>query len=208
MNTLVHMVIAKDIIKEVENALNLKAKKLSFIYGSARPDIRKDIYNTNHYREDLTVNYVYDMMEKVFTEFSEKNNVSEFYMSLGAVIHFICDFFCYPHNSYYDDGRYNHHKYELKQTILLTERKKYNEEFDKTMEGLDFDKCKAFVESLHKEYEEIPPNYATDYLYAYKACRCIVLSAVKIYVKEKSQKKEKKMEAKSNLKMLDRKSVV
>lgn len=189
MNTISHVVIANKINRDIENILGISINRYSFVYGSVRPDLRRGKFDTTHYKEEAKT-YVYKMIEKVFEDYDENWNSREFYVRLGEVIHFITDFFTYPHNkNHYEGARKDHHMYEFRQVLILLNRRKV-----KKLKGIEasiplletLPEIFNYIDRLHVEYLASGPGEMTDCIFAYKVCNVLTTSIVALYMKRES----------------------
>ena len=102
-------------------------------------------------------------------------------LKLGYILHYIEDYFTYPHNSNFEDPLDEHVKYENAQAHWLKQR------FDKgaflcdepslsisgsedlTASNIGIDHICRALERMHKEYMAQAPGFENDYTYMSKA---------------------------------------
>ena len=112
-------------------------------FGSIAPDIFVHTYLKGH-TYDTAAEMIFQKIEKL----EEKGKVgiwSSF--QLGYILHYIEDFFTYPHNSCFAENLSEHIRYEKHQTKALLEK-----EFAKT-ENVTFVKdIRGWLIQNHKEY--------------------------------------------------------
>lgn len=87
---------------------NIKAKRKSFLFGNILPDCIPTFIYVRH-NIDNTLNKV----EKLLTELYTMNPESyRFWIKLGCMMHYISDYFTYPHTKLFHEGFWKHNSYE------------------------------------------------------------------------------------------------
>jgi hypothetical protein len=104
-----HISLAKYIVNNIDEQGLCKYRK-SFYFGNLLPDI-KPSFITERHEIDGTFKYV----EKEINRLSETNygsNTRAYYRDLGQVVHYVSDYFTFPHNSNYPGSLAQHCVYE------------------------------------------------------------------------------------------------
>lgn len=94
MNSLTHRMIALEVGRQLKQELGIYLQKKYLIWGSIRPDLVKQ--PVSHFKDDKI-----DLFFKKWDNFSQmslEQQSDEFCVELGEVLHFLCDYFIYPHN--------------------------------------------------------------------------------------------------------------
>ncbi|GAA0121560.1 MAG: zinc dependent phospholipase C family protein [Clostridium argentinense] len=174
MNVFTHIILASHFTPRFESELDVNIKKINFFYGNIRPDIKIETTMRNHTKEAYT-EYAYNLINKIYGEIDEGINYNKFLRDLGAILHFICDFFCYPHNGIYRGTIPQHHLYEFHQMVYIGK-------YIKKIKSMPSYKCLqsemstedliSSIEKLHKEYIEDNKlsEYERDMVYSIRAC--------------------------------------
>lgn len=115
-----HISLAKHIV----NISGMKAfdkHKKAFYFGSILPDC-KPSFLTKPHEINGTFNYVYQRIEQLTSGYSNVGELSTAYFTkLGEVVHYIADYFTFPHNKEYLGSVKQHCIYEGKLKHKLRE---------------------------------------------------------------------------------------
>lgn len=166
--------------------------RLAFAIGNIMPDC-KPSFITKRHEYYGTIDYVARMIEKLTAEKDAIKKFSTMYFErLGEVIHYIADYFTFPHNREYPGTMKDHCVYEgilkdeLKAHIrgiraneadMLTERFKYYESNQLT--------CTAdileYLKAKHREYvSKEEHTIRLDIAYIMQVCTTIAFAVVRI----------------------------
>ena len=102
-----HISLAKYIVEDVR-VPELEAHRKAFYLGSILPDC-KPSFLTQRHEFDRT----FDMVKERICDLSEdrelvRRNARAYMRHLGEVIHYIADYFTFPHNETYDGNLKDH----------------------------------------------------------------------------------------------------
>lgn len=185
MNLKSHIYFA-DIVGDLleQNGVNLNRRILK--YGSVFPDVYLPMRLEKHYYEVVKRNY-YDILDNLLKKtdyFNEDNGFSVgSSLNIGILMHYLCDFFTYPHTHHYSDTFKQHIHYEKEIYLLLNNTDKYK--FLNQPEGWDFYNgsiydLKPFLENLMNRYmnENFCPE--NDILFTRKASFAFVSCIVSV----------------------------
>ncbi|MGL4730817.1 MAG: zinc dependent phospholipase C family protein [Clostridium sp.] len=192
MNIIAHVTIGHKIKPILEERLDIIIKPASFLYGTVRPDVKKREmkYHVNHH----CVNHLTTLTNNLYSSINSQISYSNFMVELGSICHFICDYFCYPHNEHYTGSRSDHHIYEQNQVFFI------NKNINSILNNLILEPYELFnspkdilnaVESLHEEYlkNDTLSDHEKDVTYALRACLLATESLYRIYLAHTGQKK-------------------
>lgn len=189
MNIFTHVTLATKFKLILEERLDIKIKPVSFVYGNIKPDIKSRTTMKNHVNEHCP-KHIDNLIKKIYADISEGISYSKFLVDLGCIFHFICDYFCLPHNSYYEGTRSEHHIYEHNQMVyVLRNINSLIEEIDFSIDeeyNLPKDLINA-IEVIHQQYvkdEKEYDNYEKDVIYAFSTCIMVGTSIMKTYTKK------------------------
>lgn len=189
MNIMAHLSLASKFRPILEEKLDIKIKPLSFLYGNIRPDIKKTKimkYHVNHY----CLEHINRLTNNIYSDIENDNlTYNKFVIELGSIFHFICDYFCLPHNEYYKGSRSQHHIYEQNEVFYIKKNA------DKILENLlnfqyDFTSSKdvlSAIKSLHDDYSNdtsLDNDFEKDVVYSSRACLLVGECILKAYSKK------------------------
>lgn len=159
-----HLSLASYIIDGLQNEDLIKYRK-SFLLGSVLPDCIPSFVTRRHtiedtfeiFREELTaITEAYDWTRGITREFCRR---------LGVVIHYLADYFTFPHNSIFKGSMKEHITYEF---ALMDYFKKYlnSGETDVCLSSFSglftVDSICNFLKQAHTEYLQVAKKIATD----------------------------------------------
>lgn len=148
----------------------IKSHRKAFCLGSILPDCKPSFLTTKH-----AFNETFEMLQKRIENYveytaSKDKHTMKSARDLGQIIHYVADYFTFPHNNHYDGSLKDHCVYEgnlrirLKEYLTNFEANKYVEceiHFNNMEELVEFIKVR------HEEYMSRKRNVEDD-------CRFIV----------------------------------
>lgn len=166
-----HIYVSKLITNILEeNNIKLKRKqKIANTLGNLLPDLKPSFLSVRHNMEE-TFDYFKFRFDKTALKIQNSNKIILF--RIGEIIHYICDYFIYPHNPSIWTGSLSEHiKYEKQQhkaEFLYIKEKKYKKDFEKFKTNLDISENKLI--DIIKHHHEI---YLTEKRSIYIDCKYI-----------------------------------
>lgn len=175
METKDHLYLAKLITGAAD--FGGKLKKSAFEYGCISPDVNPLTYVKGHTYAG-TASYVKNVLTRLHGNL--KSSVD--YFDLGRAVHFIGDYFTFPHTSEFHGTLSEHisyekrlHRYIINETNdILTESR---------LDLSNAKKCINLLESVHKKYYSTKNSIAKDWNYIRFVCSSISMSAAKCKVR-------------------------
>ncbi len=168
-----HISLAKYLVNSLDEQELVKHKK-AFYLGSILPDCKPSFLTVRHEIEGTFPKLQEDLKKLLERQRASQINMRVFYRNLGEVLHYIADYFTFPHNSHYmgnlkDHCLYEKHlKYSLKEYIQSGEAERNRTEIRRTVRNLNsVEAICAFVKNAHDAYIKIKNTVEGD-------CRQIV----------------------------------
>lgn len=178
-----HKMVADIVYAHIERELGVKLNHKAFRYGSIAPDIRLSMRVIKHTRKGS-----FELVKKLGNDLIlletpvSKTEMKLFSYKLGIIIHFLCDYFCTPHN----DARYKnlikHLRYENKLRKLAYNSKNWNlpavnqAVLDCMWKGSNFENI---INEKSHEYRNSNASYYTDLEYALVVSTIATLNIVR-----------------------------
>ncbi len=169
-----HISLAKYIVNSLEEQGLVKHKK-AFYLGSILPDCKPSFFTEKHEMEGTFPKLQEDLKELVERQQKDDINLRVFYRNLGEVIHYIADYFTFPHNPHYTGSLRAHCIYEkhlkkgLKEYIKSGEAEKNWVDFQGAVPYLDsIDAICSYIQNEHEDYLKLANTVEGD-------CRQIVI---------------------------------
>jgi hypothetical protein len=167
--------VRRKVRKELGISLNLRG----FLYGNILPDISKKYGSCPHYMKDA-LPYILASKDRLIHKKSSLpvSNYS-FAKNLGAINHYLSDFFCLPHTEGYQGSKAHHGIYEF---FMIARYKKGLNGFRALLEKhgdlLEPGSLKPFIEEQNRKYIQKRASGANDIRYALFAGTKIIESLV------------------------------
>ncbi|MDU5594808.1 zinc dependent phospholipase C family protein [Peptoniphilus rhinitidis] len=163
--------IVHDRIKE-KYEINLNLEKM--LWGSIAPDVLP-YYKTKRHYFDESGDYIAREISKLiyFSRYSySEGNESKLFINyiskkLGIIMHYLCDFVCYPHayRMTFVDNLRKHVKYEQDLAIYARENKYLEEHFIDTIKSENIN----FFANIDQKLELKIKNYLVEVIKEYKS---------------------------------------
>lgn len=183
MNIIVHLMFAMTLRRRVKKTLGVKLNLPGFLYGNILPDISKKYGAHAHYMKDA-LGHVIESKDHILNRHrNEYLSNYQFAKEVGAINHYLSDFFCLPHTEKYARGKLYHQYYEFLMIArfrkgLRAYHKMLNN--DKTM--LKPSDVEAFILNHNKDYTGKKISDVNDIRYALfagiKLVECMVVHTI------------------------------
>ena len=177
-----HILLARYLADRMTISESLQSHRKAFCLGNILPDIRPSFVTKRH----EFFGTFSDIQEQLCTLIKNENGrCSErvFWRRLGEIIHYIADYFTFPHNKCYSGNLFQHNKYEKN---LKNQLKKYilSGQADLDMEEdvcfEDFSDLVAFIRNCHICYMDRVHNVADDIHYILSVCYQVIRGVVQL----------------------------
>lgn len=183
-----HISVAKGVI----NGLDISERinhRLSFYIGSIWPDCIPSFITRRHCIEE-TFDIFNKKMEKFVKNFNPKKDMGMLSTwRMGVVLHYIADYFTFPHNKNYTGNLKEHCIYEEE---LKHRMYKYIAEMNEPEQRMktavlpSVKDISAFIIEKHAQYVVTDSNVEQDCMYSVLACMSVVASLLNIVSKNES----------------------
>ncbi|MCD8249636.1 MAG: zinc dependent phospholipase C family protein [Lachnospiraceae bacterium] len=171
-----HLTLAGYLMDSMGNEV-LQRRWKAFYFGSVLPDL-KPSFVTRRHEYETTFDLVAGKLRALsFREGYWSADSMRYVVDLGQVIHYIADYFTYPHNPNYPGNLRAHCLYEkrLKKGMRSYVRgKTLFPAWGSTF--LSADEILEEIQKLHQAYMEAPSNVERDCSYITEACGRVLLS--------------------------------
>lgn len=181
-----HKIVAKIVHDRIKEKYNVNLNLEKMLWGSIAPDVLP-YYKTKRHYFDESGDYIAREISKLIYfsrySYSEGNESKLFinYMSkkLGIIMHYLCDFVCYPHayRMTFIENLRKHVKYEQDLALYARENKFLEESFRDVISCEDINffensdiklekKVKAYLIKVIEEYKDSNHSYDNDLNFA------------------------------------------
>lgn len=149
-------------------ATNLtKVGKFWLLLGSIGPDLLVHTYYVGH-----RWNETFEKTCKKLYNLEQWGNLNWLScLKLGYALHYIEDYFTYPHNDVFEGTLPEHYKYEIEFSSYISDKKSKVESYIEFSSAKDL--C-DWLEATHKEYLSDVHGFSTDYKYMTAVSQAVV----------------------------------
>lgn len=170
-----HISLARYIVDDMK-APELMQHRKAFYLGSILPDCKPSFLTQRH-----EFGETFEMLKGRIGTLTENNNSwrnsGAYARQLGEVIHYVADYFTFPHNETYDGNLKDHCYYEKVLKFKLREYVKSGQAFRDRIEAKRFATKEAifsFIQKSHEEYLSRKRNVEEDCIYIVRVCHQVV----------------------------------
>ncbi|NLX64295.1 MAG: zinc dependent phospholipase C family protein [Clostridiaceae bacterium] len=166
MNIIVHLMFAVTLRSQIKKKMGISLNLRGFLFGNILPDISRKYGQHPHYMKDALW-HVAESKDNLLFKSSEPFYSYHFAKKLGAVNHYLSDFFCLPHTEGYKGSKAHHGYYEL---MMIARYRKGLKAYRKLLREQDSDlnhrDLISFIVENNKAYSERKASDINDIRYA------------------------------------------
>lgn len=178
-----HISLARYIVHSVDNQELIKHRK-AFYIGSILPDCKPSFLTTKH-EFSGTFSMVEDKIRQMISEYDPIEHSERSYaIDLGQVLHYIADYFTFPHNEIYQGNLKDHCVYEKELKFGLRTYIKSGEAAKANEAVAEIDSCDAlmkFIKRAHQEYLNMKHSIEKDCLYIVRICQQVAEAILNLF---------------------------
>lgn len=174
------------IVENIEQQDLMKHKK-AFYLGSILPDCKPSFLTTKHEFDGTFDKLKSDMKKLTIANDDNINNKRAYWRNLGQVIHYVADYFTFPHNITYDGSLRDHCAYEKHLKLKLKEYIKSGEAERNITRFVKFESLEAlfqFIVKAHEEYLKVKRSVREDCEYIVNVTLQVVNTVIYLFEKE------------------------
>ena len=169
-----HMMIASDILNKANGKKVYLINRKRFIWGNIKPDcVSKYKFRKHYYDEsiDMILKKIKFLSSMSISDLYYDYGKAKFSEELGVICHFLCDFFCVPHNKRWEFKKAIK-KHVLYEKGLAKEAKSFitKVHIDSNLSVINI---KEFIEKHQKEYEK-KTSFKNDLEYSCFICNSVI----------------------------------
>ncbi len=166
MNIFVHLMFATTVRRRIKKSLGVSLSYFGFLYGNILPDISRKYGYHPHYLKD-SLNHVIISKDRLIDSNNPGYSSYRFAKELGAINHYLSDFFCMPHTERFQGTRLNHGIYELAMMIRYKKgHKAFRHMLKEQSSTLKPSDLKSFIEENSITYSQNKGSDILDISYA------------------------------------------
>ena len=180
-----HISMADQIIESLQIE-PLTSHRMAFRIGNILPDCQPSFLTTRH-SYDETIEATKEKMRQFIDEYNSMEEIgSRVCIKLGEIIHYIADYFTFPHNKHYAGNMKDHCLYEsdLKHQLREFVHSEAAEHVRTRVKRFDsLEELFSFIQKIHAWYMRKPRNIYDDCKFAVYVCTSVVATIFHILAK-------------------------
>ena len=171
-----HISLARYLVSTMKLS-SLEKHKKAFYLGSILPDCKPSFLTKRHEIQGTFEDVRRYVMELTTHYNVQHRNARAYYCNLGQVIHYIADYFTFPHNKIYTGNIKDHCVYEKKLKFALSQYIQSGEATRNLKKAQEFKTPEAlldYVQKAHEEYLKAKKEVEADCRYIVEVCHTVV----------------------------------
>ncbi len=176
-----HISLAKYIVDSL-NEQSLQKHKKAFYLGSILPDCKPSFLTTRHEMQE-TFDQVAEKIHRLSSG-EDIKNLRVYFRDLGQVIHYVADYFTFPHNRNYTGTLRDHCTYEKRLKQSLKEYIRSGEAARNSEKARRFRSPEAiceFIRRAHEAYMSRKTNVERDCRMIVALCHQVVEGIIRLF---------------------------
>ena len=171
-----HILLAKFLADQMTEVTSLQEHRKAFCLGSVLPDIRPSFITKRH-EFFGTFDEIQEKIKNLVESRPEEEGERAYWRRLGEVLHYIADYFTFPHNKLYTGNFFAHNKYEkglkeqLEDMISSGKAQIYAE---RDIEFESFEQLILYLRERHACYLRRRRNLSEDIQYILTVCYQVI----------------------------------
>jgi len=186
-----HLGIAAAIQKYAEEKLSVKLDTVGFYYGNIKPDICPRLTKVLHVKEhsfDFAKQEIKRLME--LKPDSPVRYTRQFSEEIGIILHYIADYFSYPHSKHFKGSLFSHYVHEVDLSAycwINSKRIKAQSYLDQAVVFTDHKALCNYIEESYNDYMIKKSCHELELSFALRACAsvCLSIANTRMQIREK-----------------------
>lgn len=180
-----HILVARYLADQIPAAKGLQSHRKAFCLGSILPDIKPSFLTKKH-EYFGTFEEIQNKMKTLIDSSPQEGKERVYWRRFGEVMHYMADYFTFPHNKNFTGNLYEHNKYEKH---LKNHLKRYIESGAAgqiVIEPVSFDNFQElvnYIQKVHERYLLKERNIAEDVQYILRTCLQVICGILQLATK-------------------------
>ena len=171
-----HKILAVKFIENIDDNKMSLIKEKHFVWGNIKPDCVSKYKFHKHYLDEsfpMIIRKIQFLSTLSITYIYRSYSLNKFNQELGVICHFLCDYFCVPHNQ----------RWEFKTPTIVKDHLLYEKDLNKFLKDftlksnlepdLSLANIEKFILNCQKEYESTT-SFENDLVFSYFICNSII----------------------------------
>ena len=167
-----HILLGRYLADQMTASESLQSHRKAFCLGNILPDI-KPSFVTKRHEFFGTFDEVQDKLRHLVKENTDLLQERVFWRRLGEILHYIADYFTFPHNKTFTGTLVEHNSYEKELKNQLKSCIKSGRADGFAVEAIrfsSFEQLIDYIRSRHEDYLKKTRNIADDIRYILEVC--------------------------------------
>ena len=181
-----HILVARYLADQIPADKSLQSHRKAFCLGSILPDIKPSFLTEKH-EYFGTFNEVQKKMEVLVNSSPDECKERVYWRRLGEVLHYMADYFTFPHNRNFTGNLYEHNKYEKHLKNYLKSYINSGEAAKLAIVPVhfgSFQELVAYIKEAHEGYLLKERNIVEDIQYILRICSQVIHGILQLAAKQ------------------------
>ena len=148
-----HILLGRYLADQMSEVYSLQQHRKAFCLGNIMPDLRPSFLTTRH-EFFGTFNQLQNKMKELVERNPEEENARVYWRRFGEVMHYMADYFTFPHNRTYKGSLAEHNSYEAELKNRLKECILSGRADSQLEEAKHFDSFEELVEYIRERHAD------------------------------------------------------
>ena len=177
-----HILVARYLADQIPAVKSLQSHRKAFCLGSSLPDIKPSFLTKKH-EYFGTFEEIQEKMKSLINSSPQEGKERVYWRRFGEIIHYMADYFTFPHNKNFTGNLYAHNKYEKH---LKNHLKHYIESGAAGQMVItpvyfeSFQDLVAYIRKNHEIYLLRERNIAEDIQYILRTCSQVIYGILQL----------------------------
>ena len=181
-----HILLGRYLADQMSEVYSLQQHRKAFCLGNIMPDLKPSFLTTRH-EFFGTFDHLQNKMRALVEKNPEEENARVYWRRFGEVMHYMADYFTFPHNKTYKGNLAAHNSYEaelknrLRECILSGAA---DSQLEEAKQFESFEELVEYIRERHAYYLESPRCIADDIRFILRVCYQVVQGIYQLCVRK------------------------
>lgn len=181
-----HILLGRYLAAQMSEVYSLQQHRKAFCLGNIMPDLKPSFLTTRH-EFFGTFDHLQNKMRALVEKNPEEENARVYWRRFGEVMHYMADYFTFPHNKTYKGNLAAHNSYEaelknrLRECILSGAA---DSQLEEAKQFESFEELVEYIRERHAYYLESPRCIADDIRFILRVCYQVVQGIFQLCVRK------------------------
>lgn len=177
-----HILLARYLADQMKTEASLQSHRKAFCLGNILPDIRPSFVTKRH-EFFGTFDEIQEKIRALVSMSPQEYNERVYWRQFGEVMHYMADYFTFPHNKTYTGSlaQHNHYEKELKNNLkaCILSGRAYSH-LDKAIHFNSLEHLMDYINTSHERYLQKLRNVEEDIHYILNVCFQVIQGIIQL----------------------------